>query len=289
MPEQPSFSVVVASFRRLDLLSECLESLRPQCAQHGAELILARADREPGAELARVAHGCRVIAAPAGAGVPELRGIGLAQAGGEWIAITEDHCVAAPDWLAALLAAPHREVEVLGGRMGNARRERGIDCGAFFAEYGFYGARPVKGAPLITQANAAYHRSLVSEVAEWARAGSWENVIHERLYLAGHRFQLVPGARIRQNLSYGLGAFCRDRFAHGRAYATTRAGSLSAVRRLLLFLGTPALPAVLALRIYRCVDPDERRYWMRGLPTMLLFLSAWALGEAAGYLRGAAR
>jgi GT2 family glycosyltransferase len=289
LPEQPSFSVVVASFRRLDLLAECLESLRAQCAQHGAELILARAAREPGAELDRVAHGCRVIAAPAGAGVPQLRGIGLAQANGEWIARTDDQCLAAPDWVDALLAARAPDVQVLGGRMGNARRERGSDCGAFFAEYGFYGARSGKGAPLITEANAAYHRSVVTAVAEWARAGSWENVIHDRLYAEGRRFRLVPAARVRQNLSYGVREFCRDRFRHGRGYAATRSADLSGIQRFLHALGTPALPLVLALRIYRMVDPDERRYWMRGFPSLLLFLSAWALGEAAGYLRGAAR
>jgi GT2 family glycosyltransferase len=289
LTEAPLLSVVVASFRRLDLLAECLESLKAQCEKNGAELILARAVRESEAELARVAKGWRVIAAPMETGVPEIRGIGLAQTNGEWIAITEDHCLAAPDWLDTLLAARGPDVEVLGGRMSNARRERGIDCGAFFAEYGFYGARSGKGAPLITEANAAYHRSVVTAVAEWARAGSWENVIHDRLYAEGRRFRLVPAARIRQNLSYGLRGFCRDRFTHGRGYAATRSAGLSGMRRLLHVLGTPALPVVLALRIHRSVDPDERRYWMRGFPAMLLFLSAWALGEAAGYLRGAAR
>jgi glycosyltransferase involved in cell wall biosynthesis len=289
LSERPLLSVVVASFRELDLLAQCLDSLRPQCARHGAELIVARANREAPAALGVVTEGCRVVSAPSDAGVPRLRGEGLAQARGEWVAITEDHCVADPGWLDAFRAAQGPGFQVLGGSMGNARPERGTDCGAFFAEYGFYGATQRHGpggTPLITEANAAYHRSVVSDVAAWAQAGSWENVVHDRLHAAGHAFRLVPAAVVRQNLTYHLGAFCRDRFEHGRAYAVTRSAGMRGSRRLALFAGTPLLPLVLAGRIYRSVRPAERRYWARGLPAMLTFLSAWALGEAAGYLRG---
>jgi len=292
LSERPLFSVVVASFRELDLLAQCLESLRPQCARHGAELVVARAERDSPAALTEVTRGCRVVPAPPAAGVPLLRGLGLAAAGSEWVAITEDHCVAEPDWLDAFRAARGPGIEVLGGSMGNARPGRGTDCGAFFAEYGFYGAVPSRqgpgASPLITEANAAYHHSVVAEVAEWARNGSWENVIHDRLHAAGRRFRLVPAAVVRQNLTYGLGAFCRDRFQHGRAYAATRSAGLSAWHRVGRLAGTPLLPLVLARRIYHSVRPAERRYWARGLPAMLTFLSAWALGEAAGYARGAA-
>ena len=292
MSELGTVSVVVASFRDLAILEQCLDSLRPQCRALGAELLVARASRETAAELDSLAEGCRIAPARADASVPELRGVGLAAARGEWVAITEDHCVADPKWLATLLAARQPGVQVLGGRMGNARRERSTDCGAFFAEYGFYGITPgcrrAGVAPLVTQANAAYHRSVLADIAQWARAGSWENVIHDRLFAAGRRFALVPEARIYQNLHYGLGAFCRDRYRHGRAYGATRAKGLPAGRRALLLAGTPLLPAVLGSRIYRCVDPAERRYWWRGFPAMFAFLSAWAVGEAAGYVRGGA-
>ena len=293
MSERPAVSVVVASFRGLDLLAQCLHSLRPQCASLGAELVVARAGDAGEAALGAVATGCVVTEAPAGASVPELRGAGLARAKGEWVALTEDHCVADPDWLAQLLAARAPDVAVLGGSMGNARPERAIDCGAFFAEYGFFGAtgaasRP--GAPpLITEANAAYHRSVVPQVAGWATQGSWENVIHDRLQAAGHGFKLVPGARVKQNLTYRLAAFCRDRYEHGRAYGGTRARGLPGWKRVALLAVTPVLPLLLAARVLRTVAPAERRYLPRGLAAMLLFLSAWSAGEAAGYVRGAAR
>lgn len=94
-------------------------------------------------------------------------------------------------------------------------------------------------------------------------------------------------ARIRQNQRYGLGAFCRDRYEHGHDFAATRGASLPAWRRALLCAGTPALPIVLASRIARAIDREDRRDFVRALPATLAFLGAWALGEAAGYAAGA--
>ena len=200
--------------------------------------------------------------------------------------------MADPGWLAALLAGAGPDVQVLGGSMGNARRERATACGAFFAEYGFFGANrradPPGALPLVTGANVAYHRTVVGEVAAWATEGSWENVIHQRLSASGHRFRLVPGARVRQNQTYRLAGFCRDRFDHGRDFAATRAVGLPAWRRAVLCAGTPALPPILGARIARSVDAEERKYFGKALPATLTFLSAWALGEATGYALGAA-
>lgn len=279
----------MVSFRSLDVLAQSLDSLRPQCARLGAELILIRRERESVAALTNIATGCRIIPAPADANVPRLRGLGLAQAGGEWVALTEDHCVADPGWLDALLKAGEPEVQVLGGSMGNAKRDRATDCGAFFSEYGFFGANgsyAAGGPPLVTGANVAYHRSVVAKVATWATDGSWENVIHDRLHDAGHRFRLVPAARVRQNLSYRLAPFCRDRFEHGRDYAATRARGLPFWRRAALMAATPVLPALLAARVARLVDREERREFQRALPMTLTFLAAWSIGEAVGYARG---
>lgn len=281
---------MVASFRDLNLLAQCLDSIRPQCARLGAALIVARAAPEEERLPAEITAGCRVVRVRDGAGIPEIRGIGLMHAWGEWVAITEDHCVADSGWLEAFRAASDSDVQVLGGSMGNARRERPTDCGAFFAEYGFYGAtggRSRRGRPPpITGANVAYHRSIVDSVAEWARAGSWEGVIHDRLHVAGRHFRLVPAARIRQNQTYGLGPFCRERFEHGRAHAATRRQQLSLWQKALLFAGSPVLPVILGSRILREVSPEERPYLLKGLPSLAAFLLAWSLGEAVGYARG---
>lgn len=283
-------AVVVASFRELDVLASCLESLRPQCRAHGAELVVARHVAHDDARARRLLAGCRLVDAKPTDDIPRLRGIGLGAVQAEWIAVTEDHCVADPGWLSALQAAGAGGAEVLGGSMGNRHRARRIDCGAFFSEYGFFGAAPVAagavGAPLVTGANVAYRDVVVERVAAWAQAGDWENVIHDRLFRDGHAFRLVPEARVCQNLHYSLGAFARDRYAHGRDFAATRARALPRWRRVLLAAATPLLPPVLARRIARAVHPAERPHFLRALPATLAFLSAWSAGEAVGYIFG---
>ena len=282
-------SVVVASVSSLELLAECLARLRPQCASVGAELIVARAAGEQSPELARLAEGCRVRAAPAGAGLARVRGAGLSGTAGEWVALTEDSCLADDRWIEALTAAIKPDVHVLGGSMGNARRARVTDCAAFFAEYGIYGGSMDRGqSSLFAAANVMYHRSVVSRVAQWCDAGEWENVIHDRLRASGRLFCLVPGARVRLNAHHRVGAFCQNRFHHGRAYAEARARTLPAWRCATLAAGTPLLPPLAAARIARSVHEEERHDFKRALPMTLTFLSAWALGEALGYANGRA-
>lgn len=280
-------SVVVASCRSGVQLADTLASLAEQCRAMDAELIVARSGSAYGAPLgAVVAH--RIVNCPAGATIPEIRGAGLHAASGDWVAMTEDNCVATPDWLRTLAGGFSPDVQIVGGAMGNARRERAIDAGAAFAEYGFFGpgGRPARASspPLVTGANVAYHRSVMADVAQWASGGDWEDVIHHRLGRAGARFAVVPAARIDQNLEYSLAAFCQDRFEHGRDYARVRSSGMSFLRRLAFALPTPALPFVLGARIWRSSGRYDVGPFVRSLPWTLTFLGAWAVGEFIGYL-----
>lgn len=66
--------------------------------------------------------------------------------------MTEGHCVADPGWLDALVTAAHPGV----------------------SEYGFFGATVAGSAgvpPLVTGANVAYYRSIVSDLAAGPREG----------------------------------------------------------------------------------------------------------------------
>ena len=94
---------------------------------------------------------------------------------------------------------------------------------------------------------------------------------------------------MKQNQSRAFGAVCRNRFEHGRNYARTRSQRLSGWGRVAHLTATPALALVLAARIARTVDAEERRDFLRALPATLTFLGAWAIGEAAGYATHAAR
>ena len=291
----PKLSVVVASFRDARLLESCLDSLRMQCERLGAEIIVCR-DQACGDldEFARRYPAARVIPAPSGSTVPVLRGLGMQATRGAWVAMLEDHCVAADDWLTKLSAAFDGSAAVVGGGMGNAQTGRLIDWGAYFSEYGFFDANRAlegQGAPLLTGANVAYARAVVPEVAEWMHNGDWENTVHHRLALAGQALRFVAEARVYQNLRYRFGAFCVDRFEHGRDFARTRL-RLSQSGRLqrYAYAGlSPMLPPILLGRLWRSAtgrDTTQRAAFLRAGPFTWAFLASWSIGESVGYWLG---
>ena len=284
-------SVTVASNRSLELLGACLASLLPQCSAHGAEVIVVRS--APAAEIDRLARdwpGVRFLAAPMDASIPVLRGMGLAAAGGELVALTEDHCVAAPGWLDALMEAAGNGVVAVGGGMGNAQVHRAVDWGAYFSEYGFFDAhRPPGDDRLLTAANVAYRRQVLEEITAGALAGDWENVLHGRLVARGLTTRFAPRAVIRQNRTYELASFCRDRYEHGRDYARARVAEEAGTNRWIRLMSCLPLPVILSLRVARAAGRGTPGAFLRALPATFTFLAAWSLGEAVGYLSGKPR
>ena len=289
-----SVSVAVASFRDRPILDACLASLLPQCVRNGAELIVARADSPDGvAALKRAYPDVNFIHVPVGTGIPQLRGSALAATTGAIAALTEDHCVAAPNWVATMAAHAGTKVDVVGGGMDNARYGRALEWGAFFAEYGFFSAvssrpQPAGTTPLLTGANVAYARRVLPDVVAWTLDGAWENVVHDRLRVAGATMLFDPAARVGQNLMYSLAAFCADRYQHGHDYARVRLALAPHENRWVRIAASLALPPVLTLRVARTATGSAARAvaFVRALPFTFTFLAAWSVGEAVGYLRG---
>jgi len=97
--ECPEISVVIASVNGPDYVDACLKSLRGQTFKGPAEVIVADCCGDGVTELIRrdypevtlLSFGSRKT-------IPELRAIGMKNARGKIIALTEDHCVADPTW-----------------------------------------------------------------------------------------------------------------------------------------------------------------------------------------------
>jgi GT2 family glycosyltransferase len=286
----PTVSVVVASNRDKALLHACLGSLLGQCQRMNAELLVARAGAPSDvAPLAKSYPSVRFVNAPVDASIPQLRAIGMAQASGDVVALTEDHCIADENWVEALTLSASGDADVVGGGMDNARRSRAVDWAAYFAEYGFFSPeRPERagGPPLLTGANVAYKRHVIADVIGWAQDGEWENVAHTRLVARGSMLRFARTAAIYQNQSYSLAAFCTDRFEHGRDYARKRLSEDPNASRWFLLAASPLLPPLLTWRVARASARSRWGTFLRALPATVLFLTAWSVGEAVGYLRG---
>jgi GT2 family glycosyltransferase len=288
----PTVSVVIASNRDKALLHACLGSLLGQCQRMSAELLVARAATASDvAGLAKTYPSVRFVTAPTDASIPQLRAIGMAQASGDVVALTEDHCIADENWVEALMQSAHGDADVVGGGMDNARRSRAVDWAAYFAEYGFFSTdRPENnGTPLLTGANVAYKRHVIADVIGWAQDGEWENVAHSRLVAQGSMLRFARTAAIYQNQTYSLRAFCVDRYLHGRDYARKRLAEEAPNKRWVLLVASPLLPPLLTWRVARAAARSRWGTFIRALPATFVFLTAWSVGEAVGYLRGPAR
>jgi GT2 family glycosyltransferase len=285
----PTLSVVVASCRSRSLLDACLGSLLPQCQEYSAAVIVARAADAAEIRALQTAYPeVRFVGAPGSSTIPELRAAGMQAADGDIVALTEDHCIASRDWVSQILRAHRPGVDVFGGAMDNAQRERTVDWAAYFAEYGFFaeGDGSTKVTPLITGANVTYSRNVLDDVIKCAMQGEWENVAHARLAAKGSAMQFLRTASVYQNQNYRFRDFCHDRFEHGLAYARRRLSEEGPSRRLLYLPGSLFLPLLLLFRIAQTIGREQRTPFLRALPLTFGFLVAWSLGEAVGYWRG---
>ncbi|MEP6917561.1 MAG: hypothetical protein ABJC89_18060, partial [Acidobacteriota bacterium] len=176
MVAQGQVSVVIASPREARLLDACLRSVVPQARDMAAPVIVSRPGDRASVTSAMVLTGSLgvAVALPGHPTLPELRGAGLHAVRTPFAALMEDHCVAAPGWLAALMTGIG-DADVVGGRMGNAQRDRTADWAAYFAEYGFFtGHADGGGHALATGANVLYGPRALPRAAAWAAEGFWE-------------------------------------------------------------------------------------------------------------------
>ncbi|HYB24563.1 MAG TPA: glycosyltransferase family A protein [Solirubrobacteraceae bacterium] len=114
----PPASIVIPTRERLSYLEVALESIAPQAAQAGAEVLVVD-DGGPSDRVGELARrfGARYEPHARPLGLNVARNTGVARSHGELVVFVDDDIRAAPGWLAALLhaARAHPQVEVFTG------------------------------------------------------------------------------------------------------------------------------------------------------------------------------
>jgi SAM-dependent methyltransferase len=289
----PAVSVVIASVSGLGPVVKCLEALERQINAPSTEiLVIDRTGPETRSALRRRFPQIHVVGADEQATVGELRAQGIGVARGRIVAITEDHCLPAPDWLRTIAAAHAAGHSVLGGCVENASASRFIDRAAFLCEYGrFLDPLRAGAATDLSGNNVAYDRGTLLEfAAEW-RSDYCETILHRRMRSAGVELHCEPAMRVRHEQSLTLRAFLRARFDDSRAFASGRTRALPLAVRIIYALATPLLPLLLMLRA-GCAALAKRGHWRAFLlaaPLFCLFFIVGAIGEAVGAIWGGNR
>jgi hypothetical protein len=286
----PPLSIVIATTQGWPDLRPCLEAVRDQAVAVGAEVVIADGSAGQPLESESLGPGFRWLRRPE-AGVVELRRFAMEHAHGDIVAVTEDHCVVAPDWCARILDAHarHPGAAAIKGAVVNGSRDHLVDWAAFFVNQAPHLA-PFVGRDtdvILPMSCVSYKRWALQpypahqepwpvelrDYREWLRAGH-VLVADEQIWIAHH--QAVGFVR-----TSGL------QFHNARAVSAVR-------RRRMAWRDWARLAGALVLPFYRTVRTTSiclgkrvpRRTLTAALPLVLWFYFCKGTGEIAGYLAG---
>lgn len=284
--EAPPISVVVATTHAGPVLAACVERLRPQLSRIGGQLVLADGSDAEDAVTPAIGRGATVLRAP-GADVFRLRELGARAAAGAVVAFTEDHCLPAPDWCAAMVSAhaEHPTTAAVSGVTRNGSPHALVDRANFLTTF----------APMLPPAPAEPSRvpppnnvgiKAVSLAEYELRPGLLELEILPHLVGVGH---LVVDDRVVVDhvQSHGRIGSVLVHFHNGRA--TTGLRELPSPRdRARRMLESVALVPIHLRATWREVArrPGERRAALPALPWVAALLCAHAAGQVVGVLAG---
>lgn len=284
-------SVIVASHDATASIRDCLGSLVRQL-EDGDELIVVDNSVDGTAAIIRDTFpAVHCLALPPSALVNELWSAGIQQCRGAIVALTTAHCVAAPDWVLAVMRAHAAPDAGVGGAIDGEPGSSIVDWAVCFCRYSRF-LPPLADVAVadIPADNAAYKREpLFRHEGEW-RDGFWEPQLHRALLAEGEQLRLAPGMLVRHRHSFGFVAFLCERFRHGRQYGGWRRTTLGPLRRALHLATAPLIAPVLLVRTFRRVIAKGGRAGrlLAATPVLAVFFVAWSCGEAMGYARGPA-
>jgi hypothetical protein len=289
-------TVLIASIRGWPDCRKAVQLIAEQVQRVGGEFIVADGSGNPppsDAEMRELGATIRWLSMP-GQSVFQLRHAGYRAARGEIVAITEDHCFVAPDWIERVIAAHHQhpDAAAIGGTVLNNTDEKLVDWAAFFLTQGPFMPPLDNGVSerISGPANVSYKRYILDRLG-----GDDEQGVIDFLELPaaldGEELVADDTIKVRHNQSQGLVGTSRAEFDNGRTIAGYRRRQMTRGDWLRI-LSSPVLPSYRAVRQMRIVRSKEMPQGMtttrmaQAMPAHLWFQYCAMAGELLGYATG---
>lgn len=285
-------SALLATIRGWPKIRPALEHLVGQTVAAGGEVIVADGSGETPPskdDMAELGGPINWLQRPGGS-VFQLRLAGYRAARGEVVAVTEDHCFVAPDWIERILAAHarHPEAGVIGGAVLNGTNSKIVDWAAFFLTQGPFMPPLANGVAerVSGPANVSYKRRVLERLG-----GDEEQGVIDFLEipeaLQGEQLAADDSITVLHHQSQGLLGTSLAEFDNGRTIAGYRRREMTSGDWLRV-LGSPVLPVYRAVRALRIVKVKQRPKGVmaRALPAHLWFQYCAMAGELLGYASG---
>lgn len=291
--DAPALSIVLATTHAWPEAEPTLDAIFAAETRASFEVILCDGHGRGAPPKGERHSGLRVMSLP-GESVFGLRARGVAEARGDLIAVTEDHCLPEPDWVDQLLAAHarHPDAVAIAGAVTNGAVDSAWDWANFlmtFAEH----VPPMPDKPTVrapSVANASIKR-IAAKLPSTPEPGWLETAMMGKLMLAGVVAR-DDGPQVAHVQSHG-GAHktLAAHFHNGRATAGLRA-PVPGPRALLAERERIAeLPLRLTREVRAALDdrPPLQGRAAAGVRLVPIVAAAHALGELTGLLAGAGR
>jgi hypothetical protein len=226
--------------------------------------------------------------------VPQLRAAGFDQSRGPIIAVIEEHCVAADDWIETILATFGPKDSAIGGPMFDDDFRRLRDWVVYFSEYNADIPPWTAGdRGWLNDANAAYGREHLERHRAVLGESYWAAALHPKLVAEGARMKAVPNMVVRHTGPFDYAYYLRQRYLLSRLWGGTQRDRVSLAERVMHLGAAPIFPAFLlariAGRVHRSGSARLRARFLRAIPLLLPVLIAYTWGEWLGYLMGPGR
>ncbi len=287
-PNVPSVSVSVVGICSAAHLERCLAGLAQQRGAPEFDIVVAYDPNLSGMDGVAARWPRVRLVSNAGQRTPlELASRALAEARGELILLTEDHCIPEPNWVANMIAAQAPGRAVTGGLVEIRAGSSAVDWAFYFVDFFRYASPGRTGpSPTLTVCNVAYSRSSLDAIADLWKVYFHETAINDALRARFGELWLEPSARVSMARHVTLGDALYERYAFGRLFGCTRLGFCTPARRIYYCILAPLLPAVLLWRMARKAFSSARlaRDFTRAIVPLTLMVLWWSWGEWLGYL-----
>jgi hypothetical protein len=284
-----ALSVVVPTCHGWPSVRPCLERLRDQAQACGAEVIVADGSAGPAPPAGALWNGV-VWLRDRGAGVFALRALARRAARGAILAVTEDHCLVAPDWCLRILQAHAARPDAVAvkGTVRNGTADRLGDRASYLVVHA-PSLPPFEGRKedaILGISCASYRRQAVDRLVPEL---TWpvEIVDTRRWRAAGQVVVADPRIWVEHHQSEPLLALSALHYDNARAIAGLCRNQMT-LRDWGRLAATPILPFVRTARTL-ALCARKRVPWTTlavCAPLFVWFFLWKAAGEVMGYLAG---
>jgi hypothetical protein len=289
--DRPPLSIVVGTTEGWPSARAVLTSFRAQGEAIGAEFLIVDGTGRPPPAQEEIGPAARWLSLPE-TPIFQLVAVGLQEARGEVVALTEDHCTVRHGWCNAILRAhaEHPEAAAIGGAIENGSTGSLLDWASYLITQGVHMA-PLgqRETPTTTnEADVSYKHWAIEDFDDNDGLG-FMAILHNRaLARRGARLRVDDRMVVDHFQDIGFRATSAIHFHNGKAIAGfRRQRGMNAEERLRVATSL-LIPLWRTLRMFRI---GWRKGRLRGtlvasLPWALWFEYMQGIGHLAGYALG---